>query len=114
MRVTDDQHELAVAVPRDVTGEHDSRDTVVDAARTMTVREVTTLLHCSRWALYRYMRQVEFPRPLVLSNSKHLFLRSEVEAWLNERPRSTLADRGTRRGVHGRRVKPMPPTTLDR
>ena len=55
----------------------------------MTRQEVEDRIRLCRSALYRLMRQGEFPLPLRIGHRAVRWMASEVEAWLKSRPRAT-------------------------
>ena len=57
--------------------------------RLLTRTEVEALIRMSRSAIYRLMRTGQFPEPLRIGPRAVRWKRSEVEHWLESRPRAT-------------------------
>lgn len=57
--------------------------------RLMTRPEVEELTRLSCSALYRHMRESDFPPPLKISSRAVRWKRSEVLDWIESRPRAT-------------------------
>ena len=55
----------------------------------LTLSEVLLLLSISRSALYRLMA-ADFPLPLQISSQSNRWCRSEIDAWLEQKPRAQI------------------------
>lgn len=54
--------------------------------------EVARFLGCSRSSLVRWAADGEFPQPVKIGPRRVAFRRSEIEAWLADRPRVGASD----------------------
>ena len=55
----------------------------------LSQEEVLEVLKCSRSTLYSLMA-AGFPKPLVVSTRLRVWRRSEIEEWLDQRPRAQI------------------------
>lgn len=55
--------------------------------RLMREREVLARLNCSRSTIYRWRKAGHFPAPLSLGENSVAWLESEVDTWIEQRPR---------------------------
>ena len=54
----------------------------------LTVKQVASLIGVSRPTVYRWLRTLDFPRPLRVGQRASRWRRHEVERWLEDRPRT--------------------------
>ena len=57
--------------------------------RLLTRREVEARCRLARTTLYKMMREGQFPCPIRIGARAVRWLQSEVEAWIQSRPRAT-------------------------
>jgi prophage regulatory protein len=53
----------------------------------LRLRDVTAITRLSRSTIYRLAQHGNFPRPIALTARASGWRRSEIEEWLNSRPR---------------------------
>jgi prophage regulatory protein len=53
----------------------------------LRLRDVTALTRLGRSTIYRLAQHGQFPRPVALTQRASGWRRSEIEEWLNSRPR---------------------------
>ena len=56
--------------------------------RYMRLKELLKRLGVSRATLYRWMQVYDFPRPIKLGPNTSAWVESEVDEWLDRRPRA--------------------------
>lgn len=66
-------------------------NTALSADRLLRLRQVIDLVGLGRDAIYTRVRQREFPPPVKLGLRASAWRASEVQEWINSRPRSTAA-----------------------
>ena len=56
----------------------------------LTLAELLAVLKCSRATLYRRVSSGDFPAPVKFGERSNRWPQSEVEAWIENRPRAAL------------------------
>lgn len=58
----------------------------------LRIGEVCKWLNVSKSTIYKWVKEERFPQPLILGEHASRWQESDIEAWLNDRPRGVQDD----------------------